>query len=52
MKTYLHFSTEGEVAEIKTKEKLFKSEDYNNYTFIEIITHNSYNFIILFKIHI
>jgi len=49
MKTYLHFSTEGEVAEIKTKEKLFKSEDYNNYTFIEIITHNSYNFIILFN---
>ena len=49
MKTYLHFSTEGEVTEIKTKEKLFKYDSYKDYTYIENIIHNSQNFIILFN---
>jgi hypothetical protein len=49
MKTYLHFSTEGEVTEIKTKEKLFKCDSHKDYTYIENVTHNSHNFIILFN---
>ena len=49
MKTYLHFSTEGEVTEIKTKNKLFNYNDYNEYEHIENITHNSHHFIILFN---
>tara|TARA_A100001015_G_C14476895_1_gene513949 strand:+ start:169 stop:513 length:345 start_codon:yes stop_codon:yes gene_type:complete len=49
MKTYLHFSTEGEVTEIKTNDKLFNSDSYKDYTYIENITHNSNNFIILFN---
>jgi len=49
MKTYLHFSTEGEVTEIKTKEKLFKCDSYKDYTYIENVNHNSHNFIILFN---
>ena len=49
MKTYLHFSTEGEVIEIKTKDKLFNYENYKDYMYIKYITHNSYNFIILFN---
>lgn len=49
MKTYLHFSTNGEVTEIKTKNKLFNFHDYNQYKYIENITHNSNNFIIIFN---
>lgn len=49
MKSYLNFSTEGELTEIKTNDKLFKHENYNDYIYIENITHNSYNFILLFN---
>ena len=49
MKTYLHFSIEGDVIEIKTKDKLFNSENYKDYKYIEHIIHNSNNFIILYN---
>lgn len=49
MKTYLHFSTEGELTELKTKDKLFNSSNFKDYTYIENITHNSHYFIILFN---
>ena len=49
MKTYLQFSTDGELTEIKTRDKLFKPDNYKDYTYIENIIHNSYNFIILFN---
>lgn len=49
MKTYLSFSTEGEINEFKTTEKLFKSDIYTNYKFIDKINHNKYNFIILYN---
>ena len=49
MKTFLFFSTEGEITEIKTKDKQFKTDDYKDYTYIENITYNFHNFIILFN---
>ena len=49
MKTYLRFSTEGDVIEIKTKDKLFNGENYKDFTYIEYVTHNSNNFIILYN---
>ena len=49
MKTYLHFSIEGDVIEIKTKNKLFNKKNYKDFTYIENINHNSNNFIILYN---
>lgn len=49
MKTYLRFSNEGEITELKTKNILFKCENYTDYNFIDNINHNKYNFIILYN---
>jgi len=49
MKTYLSFSIEGEINEIKTVDTIFKSDNYSNYSFIDKIKHNKYNFIILYN---
>jgi hypothetical protein len=49
MKTYLHFSTDAELSEIKTKDKSFKSCNFNEFNYIEKITYNLHNFIILFN---
>jgi hypothetical protein len=49
MKTYLNFSINGEITEMKTKDKYIKIEDYINYNLFEFINHNKYNLIILYN---
>lgn len=50
MKTYLSFSIEGEITEIKIKDKQFNIDKFNNlFKYNENIIYNSYNFIILFN---
>ena len=49
MRTYLSFSTDGDLKEFKTKEIMFNMENYSNYTFKENINYNKYNFIILYN---
>ena len=49
MKTYLHFSVEGKLKELKIKEKIFNYKNYANYSFKESINYNKYNFIILYN---
>tara|TARA_B100001093_G_scaffold189451_1_gene182006 strand:+ start:8530 stop:8895 length:366 start_codon:yes stop_codon:yes gene_type:complete len=49
MKNYLYFSPDGELEELKTKSKIYDSDDYTEYKYIETIEYNKYNFIILFN---
>ncbi len=50
MKTYLEFSTNGDVSELKTRNKLFNFNDYcNEYNSFKNITYNKYNFILLYN---
>lgn len=49
MKTYLSFSVDGEITELKIKEKIFKMENYTNYTYIDKVIHNKHNFNILYN---
>jgi hypothetical protein len=49
MKTYLEFSTTGEITECTTKEKNFNKENYSDFKYIERIIYNKYNFILLFN---
>ena len=49
MKTYLHFSINGEVTELKTKDIIFQQINFNDFSFFENINYNSHNFIILFN---
>jgi len=46
MKIYLQFSTIGEITELKTKDKLFNKETFNNYSIIEYVDHDKYRFVI------
>ena len=48
MKTYLEFSHNGEITEIKTKDKLFDNSHYD-YNYIHYIVYNKYNFILLYN---
>ena len=50
MKTYLEFSVDGDISEIKLKDKVFDITSYN-YNFIENINYNRYNFVILYNKH-
>ena len=50
MKTYLEFSVDGDITEIKTKNKSFDANDYiNDYKFVENINYNKYIFILLYN---
>lgn len=49
MKTYLSFSVYGEITELKIKEKIFKMENYADYTHIDKAIHNKHNFNILYN---
>ena len=49
MKTYLLFSIEGEITEHKTRNTIFKNEEYTNYNFMEKIESNKNIFVILFN---
>lgn len=49
MKTYLKFSIEGEVDEIKTKDTEFNLNNYSDFSYIENIKHNKNNFILLYN---
>lgn len=48
MKTYLEFSVNGDIQEIKSKDKVFDVTNYD-YKFIDNIEYNKYNFIILYN---
>ena len=49
MKTYLSFSVDGEITELKIKDKSFKIENYANYTYIDKVIHNRHDFNILYN---
>lgn len=49
MKTYLRFSVEGEIEELKTKEKQFNKDNYTDYNNMVNVMYNKKNFIILFN---
>lgn len=49
MKTYLHFSIEGEISELKTKDKTLIKENYSDYKFSESVTYNKNKFVLLFN---
>ena len=48
MKTYLEFSVDGDILELKLKDKVFDATNYD-YKFIDNIVYNKYNFIILYN---
>ena len=48
MKTYLEFSVDGDIVELKSKDKVFDAIKYD-YKFIDNIVYNKYNFIILYN---
>ena len=48
MKTYLEFSVDGDILELKSKDKIFYANNYD-YKFIDNIVYNKYNFIILYN---
>lgn len=48
MKTYLEFSVDGDILELKSKDKVFEATNYD-YKFIDNIVYNKYNFIILYN---
>ena len=49
MKTYLQFSVEGDILELKTNDKIFNKDNYTDYNNIENVIYNKHNFIILFN---
>ena len=49
MRYYLHFNTIGEIEEFKTKDTVFNSNNYSEYSFIENVKYNKYNYIILYN---
>lgn len=49
MKTYLQFSVDGEILELKTNDKIFNKDNYTDYNNIENVIYNKHNFILLFN---
>lgn len=48
MKIYLEFSVDGDIIELKTKDKVIESNNYD-YNYIENINFNKYNFVLLYN---
>ena len=48
MKIYLEFSVDGDIVELKTKDKVIESNNYD-YKYIENISYNKYNFVLLYN---
>ena len=48
MRTYLEFSVDGDIVELKLKDKVFDANNYD-YKFIENINYNKYNFVVLYN---
>lgn len=48
MPTYLEFSIEGDITQLKTKDKSIEINNYD-YTFIDNITYMKHNFVILYN---
>ena len=49
MKTYLEFSVNGDITELKTKNKSFDINDYNDFKLMKNLTYNKYKFILLYN---
>ena len=48
MKTYLEFSVDGDILELKSKDKILDTKNYN-YKYIDNIVYNKYNFVVLYN---
>lgn len=49
MKTYLEFSVNGDITELKSKNKTFDINDYTDFKLMKNLTYNKYKFILLYN---